>query len=477
MKLAVTIAAISLALALGACTDLQDGNDADESSLGETSSELITTADGPMVSFEPGESTEDFANPERGYYIGYNLLGGSDATPIRAAGYTLAISIVNLEGYRDRSLDDALLTTLRAGFARARAAGIKLVLRFAYNASFAADATKSRMLAHINQLAPVLRENADVIAVMQAGFIGAWGEWHGSTNGLDNPTARGEVLAALLTALPSTRSVQVRTPMYKAAYRTGAISATEAYSGSSRSRIGHHNDCFLASPSDLGTYASPVTTWTSYVAQDTLYAPMGGETCQIYAPKTSCAAAVAEMQNLHYSYLNRQYKASVISSWVNEGCDATIRRNLGYRFVLRRVAHSAAVAPGGVLTVEVDLRNRGFAVPFNARPVEVVLTRGTIRHVARIGLDARRLPAGLKTTVTARLRVPASLAAGTYTLALRMPDASSSIAKDPRYAIRFANTGGWDPATGDNVLTRSLVVDASAGGDRDSSATRFVELD
>ena len=466
---------LCLAATLAACAT---GDDAgwDDDALGESTSELYTPS-ASMTSFEPAESTDDFLNPERGYYVGYDLLAAGDATSIRTGGYSLAIAIVNLEDYRSRSLDSTILTKLRNGFARARAAGIKLVVRFTYNDSFTADASKSRILQHIDQLEPVWRENYDVIAVLQAGFIGAWGEWHSSTNGLDNPTARGEILAALLAAMPSTRSVQVRTPMFKNAYRAGALTTTDAFGGSSKSRIGHHNDCFLASDSDLGTYASPVSTWRDYVAQDTQFSPMGGETCAVYSARTNCTAAVAEMTANHWSYLNRRYYPAVITGWVNGGCDSDIRRRLGYRFVLRRVAHSSKVAPGGVLALEVDIRNRGFAAPFNYRPIDVVLSQGTsVRQVARISFDARRLPPGLKTPIKVNLRIPATLAAGPYTLSLRLPDASSRLSADPRYAIRMANAGTWDATTGDNVLTRSLVIDASASGARDSTATRFVEL-
>jgi hypothetical protein len=458
-------------MALAACV-----GDADESDLDESGAALVTPPTGPMVTLEPSESTENIINPERGYYTGYNLAAAGSASSVRTNGYSLAISIVNLEAYRSSSLPSSFLTSLSNGFAKARAAGIKLVLRFAYNDSASADASKSRILGHITQLKPLLRDNADVIAVLQAGFIGAWGEWHSSTNGLDTPSARGEILLALLSALPSSRSVQVRKPTFKNDYRPGPISDSDAYSGSSRSRLGHHNDCFLASSTDKGTYSSPVEDWKQYVADDTRYSPMGGETCAVYAARTDCAPAVAEMERLHWSYLNRQYHATVVSRWGSQGCDATIKTRLGYRFVLRRVAHSQRTPPGGVLALEMDIRNRGFATPFNARPMEVVLIKGSTRKVARLELDARELTAGLKTTVKTYLRIPADLPSGTYTLALRMPDAYSRLASDPRYAIQLANNDVWDATTGDNILTRSLVIDSGASGERDSSATSFVEL-
>lgn len=38
------------------------------------------------------------------------------------------------------------------------------------------DAPKSRILAHISQIKPYLQNNEDVIAAVQQGFIGVWGE-------------------------------------------------------------------------------------------------------------------------------------------------------------------------------------------------------------------------------------------------------------------------------------------------------------
>jgi hypothetical protein len=54
-------------------------------------------------------------------------------------------------------------------------------------------------------LAPLFREYHDVIAVAQAGFIGAWGEWHASTNDLTTPDNMRDILLRLLEILPEER--------------------------------------------------------------------------------------------------------------------------------------------------------------------------------------------------------------------------------------------------------------------------------
>jgi hypothetical protein len=470
---AILLATVVLSTFLGACVAEEDAQWGEEDEYGEATSAIT----GSYVAFEPAYSDEDFLNPERGYYTGYNLRAAGDASTIRGKGYSLVIAIVNLEDYKYKSLDSTVLNQLTAGFAKLRSAGVKAIVRFTYNNGYTGDASLSRIQGHVSQLKSIFSANSDVIAVVQAGLIGAWGEWHSSTHNLDNTTARNAVIQSLLASVPSNRSVQIRTPMYKDAYRPGGpTTAAEAYGGSSKSRLGHHNDCFLASESDMGTFASPLSTWKGYVANDTMYVPNGGETCAVYTPKTTCSAAVAEMATMHFSYLNRAYNGTVINGWVTGGCDSEIKRRLGYRFGFRRIAHTSKVAPGGVLEMEIDIRNYGFAAPYNARPVDIVLIKGSSRYTARLSFDARRLPAGLKTRVNTKLRLPANLPTGTYTIALRMPDASSALKNDPRYAIRLANSGTWDATTGDNIITKTFVVDSSASGEKDMTATTFKEI-
>ena len=442
----------------------QGGNSSDPSNPnGSGTDPGVDPAPDPTVartSVEPTESSEELLNPERGYYVGYNLVGGGSAASLRAGGHTLAIALVRLDDYRTTDIDAAFLSRLTAGFAQVRAAGIKVVLRFTYNSSYADDASRTQILRHIEQLTPILAENVDVIAVLQAGFIGAWGEWHSSTNGLENDADRTAILNALLAAMPPQRGVQVRTPMYKeAAFPGGALAAGEAYSGTSRARVGHHNDCFLASSSDYGTYASPVDYWEDYTATDGQFTAIGGETCHVYEAKTNCEAAVATMAGLHWSYLNEEYNKDVLAVWNASGCAQTVIDRLGYRFAATRITHDDVVARGGTLHVDLEIANRGFAAPFNARPVEVVITNGTTRVVERLDVDARRFAPGVTTTFSAAIAVPASLPPGTYSIAVRMPDADDRLADDARYAIRLANTDVWDEATGDNVLVRTLRVE------------------
>jgi hypothetical protein len=437
--------------------------------------------DPPTTTIVPATTDESFLNPERGFYANLDLVEDRDYGWVRERGFTLAHAYVRLDDYRERELDAALLEAIAEGFGEARAAGIKVVLRFSYNfgpyPDSEPDASKDRILGHIEQLEPLLQDHADVIAVLQAGFIGAWGEWHTSTNGLlDDPQDKFDILEALLDALPASRAVLLRYPPYKRAGYGGPLTAAEAWDGSYAARVGHHNDCFLASDTDFGTYPSDeIETWKGFVAQETLYVPMQGETCHVNSPRSDCPTALAELEQLHWSILNDGYHPDVLAGWAAQGCRPEIERRLGYRLAAVSVTYAPRVAPGGVLPLRVTLRNDGWAAPINPRPLNVVLD-GASRQVAVVtGLDPRRWLPGEEVELAVRLRVPATLAPGSFELALWLPDASAWLRDDPRYAIRLANDGAWREPSGLNVLA-AVSIDPSAPGDVDPAATEFAVL-
>jgi len=440
----------------------------------ETETETATTtATNPLEEGEPPLTTLAFTaseaeilNPERGFYGGVDLIGGSDFSNVRDAGMTLAYAPVHLDAYRDADLPAQLLTDLSDGFARVRSAGIKVVLRFSYNDGGAADASKARILGHLTQLAPVLTANADVIAVLQAGFIGEWGEWHDSTNGLDNSTDRADILSGILAALPPSRMTQVRTPMFKDDAYGGPLTA--GFDGSDAARVGHHNDCFLASDSDYGTYDAPVDQWKDFVAAEGQFTPVGGETCALDSPRTDCAEATAELERLHWSFLNSAYNLDVLNGLEAQGCIEDVRHRLGYRVALSEVSYSERVAPGGILHLQVTVENTGYAAMFNARSVVVALGD----QQTPIDVDPRLWAPGVPASFDVSLRVPATLAPGSYRLALRLPD--PLLPDDPNYAVQLANDGVWDD--GDNVITEAFQVDSDAPGQTDATATVFSPL-
>jgi hypothetical protein len=429
-------------------------------------------------------SSADIANPERGFDHetdthfrdggkGWEALTDAQLRAWRKLGDTQINRVYYLDDFaKGADLSPALLKKLQHDFDVVKRNGFTEVLRFAYVEGGAdpyvapfGDADLPTVLKHVRQLTPLLRRNTGLIATLQSGFIGLWGEGYYTDFFADPKTQvvsdadwakRRAVVAAELKALP-TRTVQVRTPLMKQEIAgtttgtAGALTAKEAFRNTLDARIGHHNDCFLASPDDYGTYLSdPITLDQDYLAADSRYVPVGGETCNVDPPLSAFPNAAAQMQRFHFSYLNREYNTDVLDSWGAKGI-ATTERKLGYRFQMV----SSTVTAGRTPSVSIRVKNTGWAAPYNARPAKLVLVNGKHRYTVSLKTDVRRWAAGTTTTVRAAIR---HLPAGKYSVLLSLPAAQKLTAKDPHYAIRTANVGTWHASTGLNDLHQTVRV-------------------
>ncbi|MEM7194575.1 MAG: DUF4874 domain-containing protein [Pseudomonadota bacterium] len=322
------------------------------------------------------ESTDDIVNPDRGFYYPYTTTTSNFVALEKAqlisrrttsfqgfqAQYSVRTSLAFrhyvLDSFQSTdSLTQTFLDAVQSDFDTARDAGVRLILRFSYtitpisgscDAGFICppygDAPKSRVLSHIAQVKPILQANEDVIMVTQLGWIGTWGENYytdhfgdpsvnSNTNYLTNQNwgDRSEVVSAMLDAVPQSRSIQVRYPQLKQRFLGGpeaplsfsATHAEQAFTMADTARIGHHNDCFVASADDFGTYfdygndttevaAGAIADLKPYQQADTQYTLFGGETCSdSYNPQNNCdnlgGSILAEMESLHLSYLNTDY--------------------------------------------------------------------------------------------------------------------------------------------------------------------------
>jgi hypothetical protein len=437
-------------------------------------------------------SDDVIANPERGFYHHtetHYYADGSGYTPLDATtlrnfrtqeDITQILRVFYLEKFAGQDvLDKAYLDKVRADFRTIRAAGVKAIVRFAYALpgdgwpppTPYGDAPLPRVLKHIKQLTPILRENSDVIELVQEGFIGLWGEGYYTDYFSDpadpsivtdqNWADRKAVTDALLRALPRDRMIQVRTPYMK--QRTygvptgtaGGLDAAHAYDGSPVARIGHHNDCFLASPDDFGTYLSdPIELDKDFVAQDSKYLPQGGETCAVNSPRSDWPSASAEMARMHFSFLNTDYNHDVLNTWGSE--ITTAKKQLGYRFSLVKGTFGSSARPRGNVSVNLDIRNSGWAAPFNPRKVELVFQGAKHSYKVTLPVDPRRWAPGTTTSLALQVRAPA--VPGHYRLLLNVSDASPRLQGNPAYSIQFANTGTWQPATGYNDLGQVVTV-------------------
>lgn len=437
-----------------------------------------------VVTYQADHQTV-FPNPERGFTDEINgkvsdsknhlLVGNEDFFDDEGDRETqrLVVVLYNLYNYKTKALSNKMLQGFDEDMQVLRDKGFKCILRFAYSESDKKDATKDQAVAHIAQLKPYLQKNADVIYVLEAGFVGEWGEWYYSAN-FGNETQqlnanRRAVLVSLLDACPSDRFLLVRYPLIKTQFLGDEqpLNADSAFSGSDRARIGHHNDAFLNDYGNDGTYGrdgqgpddDPILR--QYIAAETLYVPNGGETNveDNTLAQTVYTQAEEEMRTYHWSFCGAEYAEQVTGLWRSSGIFERLNLLMGYRFQLVSGTYPDAVPAGGEASVSLTVRNVGFAPLYNARTAYLVLRSDTHTYRLALQTDPRRwLPDSAETVIQQTLTLPSDIEQGTYHLYLHLPDAYASLANNARFAIRMANVNCWDEATGMNDLNAELSV-------------------
>ncbi len=407
-------------------------------------------------------------NPERGFFMTTDCRANPQSVATlqnykSQYGHTVFNCLWYLTEFKSSPLTQAVLDQLQTQMNNMRTAGFKMILRLVYTNTDINDAPLSVVQGHLDQLAPLFRNNVDVIATVQSGIVGQWGEMQNSSN-YGGPSTitdwanRKAVLDKLLSVIPSSRMIEVRQPQLKMQpYGSTPLSSSEAFSGTARARVGQYNDCFLSSSNDWGTYMSSADL--PFAQTDSKYVSMSGETCAL-AAQNDCSNALPSMASLHWSLLHEGYNLDVINKWKSQGCFSTIQQKLGYRFQLQNATMSTSVHVGGSIAVSLNIINTGFAALFNQRPVQLILRNASTGAVYRLPMsaDARQWLPGSTINVSESLVVPSSVPAGTYALLLAMPDASASLANRPEYSIQLANTGIWEASTGFNNLNVNLVV-------------------
>jgi Domain of unknown function (DUF4832)/Domain of unknown function (DUF4874) len=508
---------LTLGFTLGACSSLP----AIDSSL-ELQAQKIST-----VNYTA--SNKDFPNPERGFYADSEYYQSSPNSLSTAqlktlilekasAGYQVSLihrSYFLPEFINTAKLPGSFINTVRQDLQAARGAGVKLILRFAYRtialedcnglppaeqpaciarANAEHDPTKQTILNHLENLRTVLSSNSDVIAYVDAGLFGTYGEWayatdqgvgsllsgfkdslapdpqYGYSDGnVPNANTR-EVIAKFLDILPENRAIAIRTPEQRVMLledsfdprvwnlKKTTITDETAFEDSALARLGAHNDCFLASNDDFGTYyyadypgvdvAKQIQKEKDYLSVNNLFVPMGGETCAVNADVSSQqfpAYAKVELRKMRWSTLNTDYNQDVLTAMGATLTDA--KKNLGYRFVLQSSSVPTKAVGNKNIDIKFTLKNEGYASPYNPHNLEMVFVKNgsaPIRRNVVLNRSSNTDPRFWKPlevkTVTARVDAPN--AAGTYAVYLNLPD--PLLKDDARYSLRFANENAWD---------------------------------
>ncbi len=449
---------------------------------------IAITAQATVVNYT-ADDTSIFPNPERGFITmldksvtkkSPNLIKGQESTldyHMQKDHITLILAHYYLSNFRaTETLPEEILKGFDEDMQVLREKGLKCIVRFSYtNGTYetnngdesAKDAPLNIVQSHISQLKSHWQQNADVIFVFQAGIVGAWGEWYYTDNYGNKRTTmnanRKAVVNALLDAVPQDRCIQLRTPLFKTSFigNRNPLTASEAFTGTPKARLGHHNDAFLENYGDMGTYQDTAQD-KAYLAEETLYVPIGGESCilddNVAVSNASYAKTTAEMSRLHWTFIQSGYSTVVTNRWRSDGTFDELNRKMGYRYQLISATLPETGAAGGKANIRLEIRNSGYAPLYNERHAYIVFKNGNKTYSSELQTDPRRwLPNGNVTVINEQITLP-EMPAGDYQMYLHMPDAYASLASKTAYSIRFANNGVWDASTGMNKLNASIQI-------------------
>ena len=457
-----------------------------------------------MVEFKYHKRTSDAEHPEQDELETTEITSATSSLEDSYVENSLVLALFYLFDFVDADhISQAGIDYVRAALSNVRAQGKKAVVRFAYNnrhpSKWHMEPEASQILSHIEDLGQTLSDFEDVIYVVQAGFIGTYGEWYYTTHfgpekggveytisgdavsGYDN---RRAVIHTLLDHVPESRQIELRTPEYKACFvnpnGVSQYSALTSFGTDADHRLAFHNDAFLyGHETDMGTFhqAWQKDMWREQGA----WLISGGEAPYSSKPIEemdgySYTNVVAAIYGYHYSYLHHDTGyhihpnstspddgSTLMRYWHQQGWMQDIEKMLGYRlFLTEATVTGESAGSGSTLHVSLTLANSGAARVMNGRPMELVLLHNGDPTVLKADAgDVRLVPGGTVsgTTVTPGSRtfsfdltLPQALCEGDK-LALWLPDAdpcNQGLQTRREYSIRLANnettwtTGGYN---------------------------------
>jgi len=305
-------------------------------------------------------------NPDRGFY---HQIGGGHAKlhpeEVKApnVNHTVYRVYFSLRGFEEKEIDTKTLENLEALLKKAQKVGVTLIPRFYYTWGYEkgkpfSSPDENTIIGHVKQVAKILNKYPDAISFLEAGFIGAWGEWHTDQYGNQKEFLpfRKTLLQTLISELDQKILIALRyTPDHR---KMGNLQGIE--------RVGLHHDC-----PNYGNDTYP----ESNAQTITIDRPQGGEVCELdprgqFGESTDhekyygCKTMIQYFNKFNFDVLNGSDWSGSHSRFRRQGCYTEIKNKLGYRFVLR-----GSKFENGILYFEVE--NVGFGKSFKSRKLSL----------------------------------------------------------------------------------------------------------
>ena len=351
-----------------------------------------------------------------------------------------------------------------------------------------------KALQHQQAIGEIFAKYPDVIASVECGVFGPWGEMHHSS--LMTDANLSKVISKWLEVLPDSIPISVRQPEFYSKWSgvaIGSIDSNVTAAGTPAYRVGVYNDGYLGSYDDRGTYRNreKEVAWLSNQAKHTLY---GGEI--VLFKKDSQHPTNVQPTGLymeqeafktHTSYLNIGWNGEVIQDMrdttfagkdsVYSGAGVSeftyVQNHLGYRYVVRNVKLTRETSKYENFALETDIENVGFANLVKEKKAYLILksTDGNFEKTydlaaldsslgeSALNADPRNWNSAERTTVKVNVDIPDDFAIGKYEVYIKLAtDTSNGVYGS--YPIQFSNnTNLYDESLEANYLGSFLIVE------------------
>lgn len=237
--------------------------------------------------------------------------------------------------------------------------GLSVIFRAAYDFTGEyEDPEFEIMLKHIRQIGAVLNSYKNCMMGVQAGMIGAFGEWTQSKY-MDTRKYRMEVIREWEDVLDERIFLSVR--------RQKFIREAAEW-GCDTGRLGVYNDGLFSSESDLGTYREDYNReedleWSA----ENIKVPFNGGEMPFVSEFTDIDNVAEEARQLNLSYLNQEYSSEVWEYWAGQEYenipgDGYIKMHLGCRPWVETFSIDRHFPEKRKMRLELKIRNSGFAM-------------------------------------------------------------------------------------------------------------------
>jgi hypothetical protein len=358
--------------------------------------------------FEPDNKTNYSSqknNPFRGWYSIFpfrlpDTLNYKELSYCLQPDESLVLIKICIDNYADRPLDDTACDQIKRILDFFVQNNRTMIVRIAYDESgngLTKEPTSiDTIKQHMKQIGPILAQYHNYILTTQGLFIGSWGEMH--TSRYVGQKELAELALCFYNSCNGSLLLSVRKPsqlrmiLYelKTFHKKYGISEKKAHIIAQS--IGLYNDALLASDTDYGTYADlPIfesqftKSWGTdkeleFQQELCVRVPNGGEVVNL-SPRNDAAAAIERFKQIHVTYLNSQYDASVLDKWKNEYISYDCEKQSVYNYIGSRLGYCIFVKSAfsdrkNNNLIHIILKNDGFAPIYRNVRLKLTLTDG-----------------------------------------------------------------------------------------------------